>query len=92
MTKLTDITPPPKTEVYNEEIVEVVEVVEKVKKPKRIVKKVIKQEYDSDTTEEQEIQVIEPPIIPPKYKPKTKKDPTEKTTLIENIATTLFNY
>ena len=88
---LTTIKDPPsltpKIEVVDDEVVEIHEEIVKVKKPKRIIRKIIKQEYESETDEE----IIEE-IIPPKYKePKIKKELKPKK-VKDDVISSLFNY
>ena len=62
LTSLPDPKPTPETEIINEEVVEVITEIQKIKKPKRVVKKIIKQEYETESDVE-EVVIIEPPKL-----------------------------
>lgn len=93
LSSLPDNKPTPKIEIENEEVVEVITEVQKLKKPKRIIKKVIQQEYESESDVEEIVEVIQPKYKPSKPK-KVIKDDVEKLSMtkIQDITATLFNY
>lgn len=67
--KKTNVVPEPEATEVEPEIIEEVET-RKIKKPKRrIVRKIIKEQYDSETTEEEIEEVI---YKPPKHKSKAR--------------------
>ena len=76
----------PNIEIEEDKNIEVVEEIKKIKKPKTIIKKIIKEEYETDTDEEI-IEIFEPP----KYKTSSKSKKIIKNDK-ENITASLFNY
>jgi len=83
LTSLPDPKPTPETEIINEEVVEVITEIQKIKKPKRVVKKIIKQEYETESDVE-EVVVIEPPKLSKVVKPKVVEPKVEPVNLFFN--------
>lgn len=94
--------PKPKPEPVIPDDVEVVEkeITEKVKKPKRrILRRIIKQEYESDDTEEEyEEVVVKPKRLPRASIPKQVvqqpevKEQAEKQATLKHLSNPFFNY
>ena len=93
------IKPKPKPVIPDDVEVVEKEITEKVKKPKRrILRRIIKQEYESDDTEEEYEEIVVKPKRQPRSIPKPAiqqhevKEQAEKQATLKHLSNPFFNY